>query len=313
MHSGQNRPNMKPSIVILEFPTNLGLIEPGPGKEPGVKKLPAWLKQQGFYAIVSPVDIYRVNPPAYSMRVDKESMVRNSVDIAEYAVKQASLLKQVIDDKKFALVIGGDCSILIGNMIALKQCGNFALFYLDGHTDFIWPELSQTHGAAGMDLAIVSGNGHPKLTNISGLGPYIAEENIWAVGNREYDKTYEETILQSRVIYYNLARLESEGVDCCTNDFLQFIEKTKKDGFWMHLDVDVLEDEIMPSVDSRQAGGLDYEKLNQILKKLLENKYCAGLEITILDPDRDPDGKYTRDFVLQVGATIRDSLNSRIE
>lgn len=309
----QKHDNMKPSIDILEFPTNLGLIEPAPGREPGVNKLPAWLKHHGFYSIISPVNVYTVNPPAYGMGVDKESLVRNAVAIGEYALKQASALKKVIEDKKFALVIGGDCSVLIGNMIALKKCGNFALFYLDGHTDFIWPELSQTHGAAGMDLAIVSGNGHLKLTNIGELKPYIPEESIWAVGNREYDKTYEETILHSKINYYSLARLESEGVESCTDDFLQFIEKKKKDGFWVHLDVDVLQDDVMPSVDSRQSGGLDYGNLNRILKKLLENKYCAGLEITILDPDRDPDGKYTREFVSQVGETIRNSLNNRLE
>lgn len=31
-------------VVIVEFPSNLGLKEPQPGKEPGVKHLPDWLK-----------------------------------------------------------------------------------------------------------------------------------------------------------------------------------------------------------------------------------------------------------------------------
>ena len=169
---------MKPSIDILEFSSNLGLVGPVPGRGPGVKKLPAYLKNHGFYTIISPANIHTLNPPVYSMTVDKESMVRNAVVIAEYAIKQATLLKQVIDDKNFALVIGSERSNLNGNKIALKQSGNFALFYLHGHTDFIWPELSQTHGAAGMDLAIVSGNGHPKQTNIFQLEAYKTEENI---------------------------------------------------------------------------------------------------------------------------------------
>jgi len=304
---------VKPSIEILEFPSNLGLIEPAPGKEPGVNKLPAWLKNHGFYEIVSPVQTECINPPCYSMHLDQESNVRNAVAISEYALKQATALKKVIDRKNFALAIGGDCSILIGNMLALKQCGHYALFYLDGHTDYIWPELSGTHGAAGMDLAIVSGIGHKTLTDILHMKPYIAEENIWAVGNREYDKAFEDTILHSKINYFSLARLQQEGIDACTLDFLKHMKQMKPDGFWIHLDVDVLDDSVMPAVDSRQAGGLSYEEINHILMKLLENKYCAGMEITILDPDLDPDGRYTREFALQIGGVIRNGLDRRQE
>ena len=42
---------MKP-LVIVEAPSNLGLIEPAPGKEPGVRNLPAHLKANGFYDLV---------------------------------------------------------------------------------------------------------------------------------------------------------------------------------------------------------------------------------------------------------------------
>jgi hypothetical protein len=44
---------------------------------------------------------------------------------------------------------------------------------------------------------------------------------------------------------------------------------------------------------------------------LIENKYCAGIEIAILDTDLDADGKYTFEFALQIGHTIRTSLNRR--
>ena len=304
---------MKTSVHLLELPSNLGLIEPSPGKEPGVRRLPSWLKDHGFYDMIAPAQIHSILPPAYSMQVDPESMIRNADAIADYAIQQSVLVKQLIERKLFVLAIGGDCSILIGNMIALKQSGTYALFYLDGHTDFMWPEMSQTHGAAGMDLALVSGNGPKKLANILDQGPYITEENIWAAGNREYDKTYEETISRSKINYYNLRRLQKEGIETCTSDFLLHIEKTKPDGFWIHLDVDVLLDDIMPAVDSREPGGLTYEELNKILIQLLGNRHCVGLEITILDPDLDPDGKYTREFVSQVGNCIRTGLEKRNE
>ena len=71
------------------------------------------------------------------------------------------------------------------------------MFFLDGHTDFILPEISQTGGAAGMDLAIVTGHGHDKLTNIFNLKPYLPERNVFCVGNREYSPEYIQPILGS--------------------------------------------------------------------------------------------------------------------
>ncbi len=167
------------SIVILEFPSNLGLIEPKPGHEPGVGKLPAWLHKHGFHQLLEASQIFTIEPPPYTMDIDKDSGVRNADAIATYAKQQADILEKIIKQNVFAVVIGGDCSILIGNALALRQAGNYGLFFLDGHTDFGWPSLSQTAGAAGMDLAIVTGHGHPKLTNIENLSPYIREDDVW--------------------------------------------------------------------------------------------------------------------------------------
>jgi arginase len=296
-------------ITILEFPSNLGLIEPAPGQEPGVKKLPAWLKNFHFHELLRPEKVYSLSPPPYSMEVDIDSGVRNANAIVAYAKEQAESLKTIITGSNFVVVIGGDCSILIGNTLALKQNGNYGLFFLDGHTDFMWPELSGTKGAAGMDLAIVTGNGHQKLSDIYNLGPYIKEENTWCVGNREFDERYVETIAHSNVHYFDLNLLRENGIENCCGSFLKMASENKLDGFWIHLDVDVLDDELMPAVDSRSAGGINYGELKSILACLLNSEKAKGIEITILDPDLDPGGKYTKTFVNEIGGLIKKILN----
>ncbi|MBC9796176.1 arginase family protein [Sinomicrobium weinanense] len=295
-------------INIVEFPTNLGLKEPQPGVEPGVKNLPAWLRGNGFYHMLKPKNIYTLEPPPYSMQMDPEAGVRNSEAVIRYAKQQAELMDKVLQEAPFPVIIGGDCSILIGNAIALKKRGNYGLFFLDGHTDFMLPELSQTGGIAGMDLAVVTGYGHPKLTDIYGLKPYFEEENIWCVGNREYDRDYVAPILNSKIHYYDLDSLHDTGTEQCTNDFLNMVTDKKLDGFFIHLDVDVLDDHIMPAVDSRTPDGLTYAELNHILEKLLPHEKACGMEITILDPDRDPTAEYTREFMANMQRNI---LNSR--
>lgn len=295
---------MRDNIYILEFPSNLGLQEPYSGQEPGVKKLPDFLKKHKFHSSINPLTILRLDPPAYSMTLDEISGVRNADQIVKYAKEQSQILEKVLSENKFPIVIGGDCSILIGNSLALKNTGSFALFFLDGHTDFMWPSFSQTGGAAGMDLAIVTGHGHSKLTNINGQKPYFKEDQVWCVGNRYYEESYIKEMKDSDISYTDLNILRQNGIKWCIANFLQMVLDKNLDGFWIHIDVDVLSDKIMPAVDSRQPDGLEYKEFNEILRLLVADPKAKGLEITILDPDLDPSGDYTKDFVNNLCATF---------
>ena len=62
------------------------------------------------------------------------------------------------------------------------------------------------------------------------------------------------------------------------------------EGFWIHLDVDVLNNEAMPAVDYRLSGGIYYEELIQLLQALLASGKAVGMNITIFNPTLDPDG-----------------------
>ncbi|MEJ7588389.1 MAG: arginase family protein [Ferruginibacter sp.] len=294
------------SLSILELPFNLGLIEPMAGAQPGVNQLPGWLKKYGFHSKLQPAAVYTLVAPPYSMYIDDESGVRNADAISSYAKEQATLLQKLVTQKSFVVALGGDCSILIGNTLALKQMGSFALFFLDGHTDFAWPTMSASKGAAGMDLAIVTGHAHEKLSGIHGLSPYVKEENVWCVGNRDYDERYVAAINNSKINYFNLDTLRGIGIESCCHSFLKMTEEKNLDGFWIHFDVDVLDDEIMPAVDSREKGGMNYEELKNILRILLDSDKAVGIEITILDPTLDPTGIFTNKFVDELAQVIKE-------
>lgn len=289
---------MKKDISIFEFPLNLGLKKKEYETEPGVRKLPEWLKKFDFHKDINPKNILTLEAPEYSMELDPESGVLNADAIITYAQKQADLIMSNHQEGTFSIMLGGDCSILIGTALALRKLGNFGLFYLDGHTDFIPVSLSSTAAVAGMDLAIISGTGHEKLTNIQGLKPYFLEENIFCAGNAETDdEEYVEQIVNSDIQYFDVEQLRMNGFRKTAEDFLKMVARKGLDGFFIHLDVDVLKDALMPAVDSRMEEGIDYENLKEILKPLIHSPLCFGIEITILDPDYDENGTYTKPFV----------------
>lgn len=289
---------MKRAINIFEFPSNLGLTKKEHETEPGVRKLPDWFRKFDFHKRINPKNVFTLESPEYVMDFDEETGVKNPDKIIEYAKKQSEIILENFDKNTFNIILGGDCSRLIGNAIALKKLGNYSLFYLDGHTDYIPPRLSPSGGVAGMDLAIVAGLGHEKLTNINHLQPYFSEENIFCVGNAETDdEEYAGEILNSDIHYFDLYRLRENGFKKTSGDFLKMINDKELDGFFIHFDVDVLKDEIMPCVDSRMEDGIDYSDLKEILQPLINNEKCFGIEITILDPDHDENGDYSKPFI----------------
>lgn len=299
-------------IYIVEFPSNLGLKEPQPSKEPGVKRLPDWFQRHNLHKMLDPENTLRLDPPKYSNTKDSETQILNANSLIEYAREQAYLINNLLTRNKFPFILGGDCSILLGSAIALKQKGNYALFYLDGHTDFMDISLSETGGVGGMAASIVTGNGHEKLTNILNLSPYIKEENLWCAGNREYDDEYENEIRNSSATYISLNDLRQKGISNCAAAFLSEVENKNLDGFWLHIDVDVLNDTIMPCVDSRTPDGLTYDEFNELTSHLFQSKKLCGLEITILDPDLDTTGQYTKDFVDNITTTFNLSQKKQV-
>jgi len=284
-------------MILIEAPSNLGLIEPKPGVEPGVKFFPDAMEREGFARLSGLRQKIRINAPAYSMVVDEETKVRNSDKIIDYSRELAKALDEHVQRKNSAIVLGGDCSILIGAALSLKRNGNYGLFFLDGHTDYVLPEQSGTAGAAGMDLAIVTGNGHIKLTNMEGVTPYIKEENVFCVGNGEISSGwYVQAIVDSDIHYYDLFTLRSQSSLAVVTNFLQLVASRELDGFWVHFDVDVLSNDIMPCVDSPQEDGLSYDEVEQILDPLIRSPHFRGIDVTIFDPTLDKDGIYGKQF-----------------
>ena len=53
----------------------------------------------------------------------------------------------------------------------------------------------------------------------------------------------------------------------------------------------MLDDAVMPAVDSRQPGGLGYPELVGALRVLLRSSLAVGMDVTIFDPDGDPTGE----------------------
>ena len=127
-------------------------------------------------------------PPPYNTERDPETLLLNPNRLRDYARQLAETVTEVLQQHKFPIVLGGDCSNVIGCMLALRRMGRYGLFFIDGHADFYQAEANPNGEVASMDLAIVSGRGPNILTNIDSLRPLVRDEDIVVFGYRDAEQ-----------------------------------------------------------------------------------------------------------------------------
>ena len=273
-------------LAIVEAPSVLGL------RPSGVEELPTALLNAGLLVGLDAVRAGRVDPPAYDPTRDSHTGVLNAHAIARYSTRLADTVGAVLDAGRFPVVLGGDCSILLGNLLALRRRGRHGLLFLDGHTDFYQPSAEPNGEAASMELALATGRGPRLLTDLEGRGPLVRDEDVVALGFRDAAESAQAGMqpLPRGLRAVDLDGVRALGAAAAAREAVGRLTAGKGDGFWIHLDVDVLDDAIMPAVDYRQPGGLTWEELESVLRTALSAPRAVGLDVTIFNPCLDPAG-----------------------
>ncbi|MFD0822987.1 arginase family protein, partial [Micromonospora zhanjiangensis] len=288
-------------IAVLDAPSNLGLRPPTATSVPGCGKAPGALRDQDLIARLAARDAGCLTPPRYDPGDWRPGDgVCHAAEIGAYSVALADRIGAIIDQGEFPVVLGGDCSILLGSALAMHRLGEavggrIGLVFVDGHSDFRHPgNASYVGAAAGEDLALVTGRGQADLAAIEGRRPYFRDVDVVVLGIRSQDE-YRLDLQAAGIVHRPVPQLRAEGaarsaqwardelVDCA--------------GYWVHVDVDVLDPAVMPAVDAPDPGGIAFPELELLLSGLVDTPHCLGVEITVFDPDYDLDGAYAAEIV----------------
>jgi len=281
-------------IALLSAPSNLGLRPPRPTSVPGCAKAPEALREAGLFARFAQYGARDAGVVMAGRYADdrEPGRLRNQDLIIEHARRLAGRITEILAAGDAPLVIGGDCSLLIGAGLALRTTGRFALAHLDGHTDFRHPGNSSACASlAGEDLAAAIGRHWPQIADIDGLGPYFQPADVAHAGCRDQDEELAE-VSQSISLVIRASEIIEAGAAAAARRILDRLDRADLDGYWIHLDVDILEPAVMPAVDSPGPGGLQAAQLTALLAELAPR--AIGAQVTVFDPDLDPDGRHAR-------------------
>ncbi|RWP03836.1 MAG: arginase family protein [Mesorhizobium sp.] len=284
-------------MCLVRAPSNLGLRPLLPGHIPGTWRAPQALTEAGLIETLSPLKVVDLDRPAYSTEPQPGTRLRNGNAIRSFNLGLAEVVAGALGRGEFPLVVGGDCAVLLGALAAARRSGPLALVHVDGHSDFRHPgnyDINASLGsAAGMDLALATGRGEPLLTDWPDIAsPLVADEQVIQIGERENrnpDFAWPD-INSAAMTLIDIFAVRELGA-------AKVLEKTwtalARSGwpYWVHFDVDALDQTVMPAVDSPGSPGIDPDDLVVILAALVADPRCAGMDMTIFDPDLDPTGE----------------------
>ncbi len=276
--------------AILEAPSTLGLATDG------VEHLPDQLLGLGLAERIHARRAERLAVPPKDPTPDPETCILNARAIAQWSPKLADAVEAVLDAGEFPIVLGGDCTILLGSMLAFRRRSRYGLFFIDGNADFFQPEAEANGEGASMDLAFVTGHGPSLLTDIEGRGPLVRPEDAVAFAYRDHkdQEEYGSQPLPKELKAIDLPAVRAMGIEAAAREAVDHLTRAELDGFFIHLDADCLDDAIMPAVDFRVPGGLSWDELGVALRVALASGKAVGIEITIYNPRLDEDGSAGR-------------------
>ena len=193
--------------------------------------------------------------PTYELEAQFGTGIRNGLSIRAFSLELGEKVRDVLHSGRFPLVIGGDCSILLGCLYGARLAGGRGLVHIDGHSDFFHPgnynTASRLGSAAGMDLALASGRGELLLTHWPEIGrPLVEDADVVQVGERDaeeadFNSIYGD-IVHTDITRLNIQGVLTKGIDSTVRQVLTRLESRALGRVWLHVDVDVLDQTVMP-------------------------------------------------------------------
>lgn len=272
------------------------------GRFIGVERMPAALRAAGLAERLGLRDLGDLEVTIDSPERDPETGIIGFPAVCRVAETIRREVGVALQRGERPLVVGGCCTLLVGVFAALRQqFGRVGLAFVDGHLDFYDGRTSPTGEAADMDLALLAGIGPAALVNLAGPAPLAAHRDIVVLGYRDLEQTRRDrapdpAVAAPAMTLHDVPAIRRAGPAALGRQVTQQFERDPKH-IWLHLDVDVLDQDALPAVDYRMPGGLDWKEVEELVRPLARSPALLGMDVTIYNPTLDPDGRYAKRIV----------------
>ena len=272
------------------FDVLLGVPSDCTGRFAGCQLMPAALRAAGLVDALGVEDLGNLQVAIADPRRDPTFGVIGLADLLNQSHVVRDRTQTLLAEGHRPLLVGGDCTLLIGVAAAMARTHPDAgLLFVDGHLDCYDGSTSTTGEGADMELAIVLGVGARPLVEFADRTPALAPGRVVMLGPfDEADAAAEgapdpRTFAPETTIVTIDELLADPGGHA--RSAIELLD-ARADGFWLHLDLDVLSSDVMPAVDYPDPRGLDFAQLRDVLTVAFASPALVGASVVILNPTR---------------------------
>jgi arginase len=195
---------------------------------------------------------------------------------------------------------GGCCAELPGALAGARDAlGRVGLVYFDGHLDLYDGVTSPTGEAADMPVATALGSGPQAWVEAAG-GPCLSAGDTVIIGYRDLEQSLADGMVDPDSLeglrHLDVEAVRSQGPGVVGIDTERELAASVG-RFWLHLDVDVLDESVFPATDYLFPGGMEWSELLDVMRPLGSSPALIGVSIGCYNPEKDPDGACGRALV----------------
>ena len=204
------------------------------------------------------------------------------------------------------ILLGGDHCLAIGSISAVaRHCREanrkLRVLWLDAHADFNTSVLTPSGNIHGMPVACLCGNGPPALTGIGGTTPAINPKWVRQIGIRSVDEGEKRLVHDADLKVFDMRTIDEMGM----RETMQLALGTMDANTHLHVsfDVDFLDPDIAPGVDTTVRGGPTYREAQLCMEMIADTGQLASMDLMELNPAFD-----VRNRTAEVAVDLIESL-----
>lgn len=269
----------------------IGVPTDSVGRNGGAEHGPAALRDLGLPAALGGEDRGDLAVRVRGEERDPETGILAGPDVlAATATIRAAVAARISAGAR-PFLAGGCCAELPGALAGARDAlGGIGLVHLDGHQDLYDGHTSASGEAADMPVSVALGLGPRGWVEVAG-GPSVTPERLALVGFRDQAESVEYGMRQPETIdptplLHPVEDLRTTGPRLAATEIASTL--AKQGPFWLHFDVDVLDQAVFPATDYLMPSGLNWDELNEVLTPLLASPQLIGTSLGCYNPEKDP-------------------------
>ena len=252
----------------------------------GMGEAPAALRKAGIGTVLGLLND-RGDVEIPHLRKDvQEGKTKN---LAHFREASSRIFRATSEEKEApVMIIGGECSETVGAMAGLARAygGKPGMLWLDAHGDFNVPETSPSGYIGGMCLAMACGMAVGLDLGIGPTPPPLAGERLVHVGSRALDTPEVVAFNSSPAKLFTTQQVKKIGAADVAEEAARHLDN-RSDWIACHLDVDVVDPDLIPSVNYPTPGGLTLEETSMVIRRLIRTGKVRVLELAAYNPSMD--------------------------